>query len=102
MVRKIIYSTIFVCLCIAIPLAMMGYERVELGTPFLALMRSVNLDLENFKIAIPDIPTIPVIPSESSAGNDILSVLISIANGLIGFINVLINIINVLILQVLE
>lgn len=97
MVKKIILSGIVLCLFIAIPLALLGYKQVELGTPFLALMRSVNNDLANFKIAIPDIPTIPHIPSESSGGNDVLSVLINLANGIINFFNAIIMIINVLV-----
>lgn len=97
MVKKIIYSCIFVCLLIAIPLALIGYKQVELGTPFLALMRAVNNDLADFSIAIPDIPKIPVIESETGGGNDILSVLINLANGLINFVNVIIMIINVLV-----
>ena len=98
MVKKIIFAGILLCLFISIPLALLGYKQVELGTPFLALMRSVNNDLANFKIAIPDIPTIPNIPYNSSTGDEgILEVLINLANGIINFFNAIITIINVFI-----
>lgn len=97
MVKKIIFSGIFLCMLIAIPLALLGYKEVELGTPFLALLKSINKDLADFTIAIPDIPNIPHIPNEAGGGSDILSVLINLANGLIGFVNTIINIINILV-----
>ena len=96
MIKKIVFFGIFLCLCIAVPLALMGYDHVTLGPSFIALMRNCNNDLNNFTIAIPNIPTIPRIPTENGAGDaGILEVLINLANALITFVNVIINIINV-------
>lgn len=92
MVKKIIFSGIVLCLFIAIPLALMGYKQVELGTPFLALMRSVSRDLDSFKIEIPDIPKIPKFSSQEASG--VLEVLFNILNAIINFFNVIIFLIN--------
>lgn len=97
MLRRIVVSIIFISLLIAIPLSLMGYKQVELGTPFLALMKSVSRDLEEFKIAIPDIPNIPAFESGQSGWFDALNVLISIGNAFIGIINILSMITNVVI-----
>lgn len=96
MIKKIIFGGILLCLFIAVPLALLGYEHVTLGPSFIALMRSCNNDLNGFTIAIPNIPTIPKIPTEEGAGDQgILEVLINLANALITFVNVIITIINV-------
>lgn len=95
MVKKIIFSGIVLCLFIAIPLALMGYKQVELGTPFLALMRSVSRDLDNFKIEIPDIPNIPHFSTIEASG--VLEVLFNILNAIINFFNVIIFLINTIV-----
>lgn len=95
MIKRIIASIILICLFIAIPLALMGYKKVELGAPFLALMNNVSKDLAEFKIEIPSIPMIPKYELQEASGG--LEVLINILNALINFVNMLITIVNALV-----
>lgn len=106
MIKKIIFSGIVLCLFIAVPLALLGYTKVELGQPFLGLMKAVSRDLNNFKIAIPEIPHIPTFEEESASGG--LEVLFNILNVIINFFNMIITLINAVVgifnvvLQLLE
>lgn len=96
MIKKISISLIFLCLLIAIPLALMGYKKVELGTPGLALLRVSAIQLEQYKVEIPDIPQIPLF----NAGGGwlvVLDFLIKVVNGLTTFINFLVDIFNYII-----
>lgn len=100
MIKRIGAFLILGCLLIAIPLAILGYEKVELGGPFLAVMNQTSKDLQNFKIAIPDIPKIPLF--ESPQGFElVLNFLIKVTNGISGVLNFLIMLINTII-QLLE
>lgn len=100
MIRKISIILIFACLLIAIPLALMGYEKVELGGPFLAFMRTTSDDLNNYKITIPDIPKIPAF-EEPKGLQVVLNFLVRVVNGLSTLLNVIIMVLNELI-QLLE
>lgn len=100
MIRKMTLSIIFVCLCIAIPLAMLGYKKVELGTPFLALMSTTTRDLNNYKVQIPDIPRIPLFENPEGI-LIVIQFLIKVVNGLTALINVIILVVNYVI-QILE
>ena len=100
MVNKIIFSTFTICLFIAIPLAIMGYEKVELGEPFMAMISQVNNELNNFKIEIPDIPTIPIFEN-ASGFLAVLNVLIKFVNMIIWILNAFCDLINV-ILQLIQ
>ena len=93
MIKKVLFSLIFLCLCIAVPLALMGYKHVDLGSGFIGFMSNCSHELESFKIGIPDIPPIPKIDFLASSGG--LEVLFNILNAIIGFFNVIINIINI-------
>lgn len=94
MFKKIVLSLVLVCLFIAIPLALMGYKKVELGEPFLAFMQNVSKELNDFKIAIPDIPSIPHFEGATDGG--FLEVMSNILNALINFVNVIITVLNAL------
>lgn len=89
MLKKIALSGIFFCLFIASWLAAFNIDKVSIGGPFLALLKQTNTDLNNFKIAIPDIPLIP----KASSFNGFLVVL----NALIDFFNIIVNIINIVV-----
>lgn len=93
MIKKIIFSIIFVCLLIAIPLALLGIKRVELGTPFLSFMQNCSYELNDFKIAIPEIPHVPS-PYESGAWYDFLRALVSMVNFIVNICNVAITFMN--------
>lgn len=96
MVNKIILSTFLVCLFIAIPLAVMGYDHVELGAPFLALLKTTNQELQQYKIAIPEIPKIPIF--ENATGFlEVVNVLIKFVNIIVWILNAFAGIINVII-----
>ena len=96
MIHKIIASLFLICLFIAIPLSLMGIERVELGEPFLSFMSTCNYELSNFKIEIPDIPTIPVF-DDASGFSLVIDVLIKFVNIIIVIINTIADVINVVI-----
>lgn len=100
MIKKIAFALIFVCLLIAIPLGIAGYERVELGAGGLALLQTTARDLENFKIEIPNIPQIPLF--ESPKGIElVLNFLSKVVNGLSYVINFVILVLNYVI-QLIE
>lgn len=96
MIHKIIASLFLVCLFIAIPLSLMGIERVELGEPFLAFMSTCNHELSQFKIEIPDIPLIPQF-DDASGFLLVLDVLIKFVNMIIQLINIIADVVNVVI-----
>ena len=77
---------ILICLFIAIPLSIMGIKKVELGEPFLALMRASTRDVEQYKVAIPSIPFIPVF--ENASGFQL------ILNAFIRFLNIFVWLLN--------
>lgn len=96
MLKRIVAISTLVCLFIAIPLAIMGIKRVDLGQPFLALMKAVNSDLQNYRIEIPNIPLIPL-GSQSGGGWEVLKVVVNFFNFFIQIINIFIQVFNVII-----
>lgn len=100
MIKKIIFSALFLCMCIAIPLAILGIKKVELGTPFLAFMKACSKDLHDYKIAIPNIPNIPTSDALKGAW-EIIGLLIKFFNFIINICNIAISVMNVVI-QLLE
>lgn len=100
MIKKISLSFIFVCLLIAIPLALLGYKKVELGSPFLALMANTTRQLEGYKVTIPDIPMIPAF-EEPEGIMVVVQFLLKVVNGISTLLNVIIMLLNSLI-QLLE
>lgn len=96
MIKKIAFSLIFVCMLIALPLALMGLHHVSVGGAFLSFLKGANAELQQFKFEIPSIPSVPT-PAESGGWWDVLGVLVSIANAFIGFCNFAISFMNVLI-----
>ena len=86
MIKKILFSLIFLCLCIAVPLALIGFKHVDLGSGFIGFMSNCSHELESFKIGIPDIPQIPKI--DVLVDNGGLEVLFNILNAIIGFFNI--------------
>lgn len=96
MFKRIIAVIMLLCLLIAVPLALLGIKRVELGEPFLALMHAVTKDLNNFKVEIPDIPLIDF-GDKVGAGWDVIKAIASFFNFFIRIINVFILLINIVI-----
>lgn len=93
MIKKIIASAILLCLFIAIPLYVLGFEKVTLGAPFLAFMKNCSRELNDFAIAIPDIPQISKF--EAPAGIFVvINFMIDLVNGLSSFINFVILMCN--------
>lgn len=99
MVNKIVASLIFVSLLLAISIKLIGIANgvdithVELSGPVLAFFRSTSMELENYKIAIPDIPMIPPLEDVSGAWA-ILQVLVNFINGFVNVLNFLVMVIN--------
>ena len=100
MIRKIIFSSIFVLLLFSISLYLFGVRRVELGSTFLSFMKNCSRELENFKISIPNIPSIPLM-DEVNGILIVVDLLTKFFNGLINVINFIILILNTVI-QVLQ
>lgn len=96
MVRKIVFSAILLCLFIAIPLSIVGIEQVELGEPFLAFVKTCDHELSDFKVAIPDIPTIPRV-NNLGGFEFILNAFITFANIFVNLINIISKLLNVII-----
>lgn len=96
MIKKVIFAGIFLCLCIAVPLAIMGYDHVTLGPSFMAFMRNVSNELESHKIAIPNIPEIPRFEPQVAEGDDILTFLANLLNGIIFIVNLLVKLVNII------
>lgn len=96
MIKKIIFTLIFVCMLIAIPLALMGIRYVNVGGPFLSFLRGASNELNQYKVGIPEIPSVPL-PQESGGWWDVLGVLVSIANGFIGICNFAIMFMNTIV-----
>lgn len=101
MIRKIIYAGIFLCLLIAIPLSLMGIEKVEPGMPFLAFLKNCNRELNDFKIEIPNIPAIPLLDTEGNPFLNFVNGVINFLNGVSNLINFIITLLNVVI-QVIQ
>ena len=96
MIRNILYSLIFICLMFAVSLSMFGITHVELGAPFMSFLQSTNRQLNDFKIAIPSIPLIPLM-EQTNFFMALLNVLVSFVNGLSNLINFIITIVNIVI-----
>lgn len=93
MIKKMIVSMFFICLVIAIPLAMLGIKHVDLGPSFIKFLSQTSLDMEKWQLQIPNIPDIPKPPS-LGGWLDILSVIIDFFNFLIDLFNVIIGMFN--------
>lgn len=100
MIKKICFVLIAVSLFIAIPLALVGIKKVELGPSFIGFMNQVSEDLKGWEIKIPDIPKIPVY--ENADGFQlILNVMIKLVNVITSIINIVSSVLNIVI-QVLQ
>lgn len=103
MIKRIIASMFFVCLIVAIILASVGIEKVSLGGYFMVLLRTTNMELQDYAIAIPDIPRVPQVQTLSDGFDilDVLNGLITFINGIVDMLNFMVMIINAII-QVVE
>lgn len=101
MINKICFSLFTLCMFIAIPLALAGFERVELGQDFLMFMSKCSIELDSYKIAIPEIPMIGSLDTNGDFWLNIVNGLINFVNFISRILNVLTTILNVII-QVLE
>lgn len=95
MINKMLASLIFICLCIAIPLSLMGITHVEIGPSTMAFLKQTSIDLARWKLSIPNIPDIPDVPKFST--NGFWEVVSNILNAIIGFFNFIVALINVFI-----
>ena len=93
MIYKISCSMLFLCLIIAIVLALNGIEEVRLGADFNNFMNAVSLRFVNWQWRIPDIPNIEKSPN-GDGWWQVLNVLIDFVNFLISVINFIIVILN--------
>ena len=96
MIKKIALSLILVCLFIAIPLAVVGVKKVDLGPAFIGFMRQVSATYDKWDIAIPTIPTIDKV-SENNNWFLLLNAFIDVVNICSRIVNILILILNVII-----
>lgn len=74
----------------------MGIKYVSVGGPFLAFLRGCSYELNQYKVAIPNIPSVPK-PQQTGGWWDVLQVLISIANGFVGICNFAIMFMNTIV-----
>lgn len=93
MIKKIIVGLFFLCLFIAIPLSLAGITRVELGGSFMALMKNTSRELNDFKVAIPNIPNIPLLDKVGGFW-EIVKILTNFINGFVNVLNFIVMILN--------
>lgn len=96
MVKKICLTLILLSLFIAIPLAVLGVKKVDLGTGFLWFMQKVDSDLSKWSVSIPTIPLIEKF-EDTSGWLVVLNFLITIWQAISVFLNIIISIINYII-----
>lgn len=96
MIKKISLSLILICLFVAIPLALLGYDKVQIGPSGLAFLRAVDQTFKDNYYEIPDIPKIPNF-EVGTVWFTVLNFLINVVNGLSTLINVIVDIFNVLV-----
>lgn len=96
MVKKICLTLILLSLFIAIPLAIMGVKKIDLGTGFLWFMQKVDTDLAAWQVKIPNIPIIPKF-EDASGWLVVLNFLISVWQGITVVLNIIITIFNYII-----
>lgn len=102
MIKKIAISLLLLCLFIAIPLAILGVKRIELGGAFIKFMDMVDSDFVKWKVDIPNIPTFE--PAEKENGWTLLlnfvihvyNFFVTIVNGGITLMNIIIQVIQFL------
>lgn len=94
MIKKITVSIILVCLLIALPLALLGFKKVEIGPAFLGFMNNTVRDLDGWKFEIPTIPNIPRL-DKPSGWLIVLDWLIWLCNALFNVMNLAITVMNV-------
>lgn len=96
MIKKIIVSTFFVLLLFSISLYLAGITHVELGSHAMAFLKNCSRELESFKIAIPNIPSIPNM-EDVNGFMVVVDVLVKFINGLVNVLNFIILVLNTLI-----
>lgn len=87
------------CLFAAFILYSLGIRKVELGQGFLAFINNCNNELNNFTIAIPNIPHIPTLTGSFFLPIDFLNGIIDFLNFPIVLFNTAISIIQFLIIM---
>lgn len=106
MINRIIVSFFFAELLLAVGISLVWFaggvepHQIQLGTPFISFMNSCNRDLNSFKIAIPNIPSIPSLDAIREINNFwdvIVNLLVNIANAFFTFLNGVIKLLNFLI-----
>ena len=96
MIKRMIFAGIFFCLCIAIPLAFMGVEKVEIGGPVMAFLKATSIDMSKWQLKIPEIPSIELQENVSGFGL-VLDLLARFVNMVILWINGFVKIVNIII-----
>lgn len=102
MVNKIICSFFFIELIVALLIGVywsandIPIHQVTLSTEFLAFMKNCSNELNQFKLEIPQIPSIEYFNTDDNTWYLILNAFIGFVNGISGIINFLVMIINYL------
>lgn len=111
MISKIVGASLLFFAMIALMLALAGIREVELSEPFMAFLNQTSIELESYKIAIPDIPRIPTMEFLYFGGNffevvgqifiNFIQLWVRFINGIITILNLVILVLNTII-QLLE
>lgn len=97
MIYKISCSMIFICLIIAVLLALVGIHQVNIGQPFYTFFNEISILVSQNKVEIPDIPKLEPISNRGEWWVTLINGLYNFFNVFIVLINGLITIINVVI-----
>lgn len=92
MIKRIIFFLLIFDFILACLLLLAGIHQVDLGSTVMSIMTLASKHFSDYKLAIPNIPTIPNVGEV--LGIAPLDAVITFLNGLVGFLNFLISIVN--------
>ena len=100
MIKKIALALLMLCLFIAIPLAIFGVKRIELGGAFMKFMEMVDNDFAVWKLDIPNVPKFELLAKENgwtfllNFVIHVYNLFATIVNGGITLMNIIIQVIQ--------
>lgn len=105
MITRIVSYLMLGMLFLSFFLAILGVTHISTGDEYYSFMGSVSQRFENWKIEIPQIPSIPRLDERNAGDGDgifaafraFVNFFVVLANAIVGILNILILIINTLI-----
>lgn len=102
MINKILVSYLFVSLLLAMSLALLGVDNIQLGSYLQSFIVNTSREMATYRLEIPEIPTIEVIDflplQDVDFWQAVLNFLINFGNVIVRFINGVIQILNFIVM----